>query len=74
MFLLYRIYDLAPVKYENLRPEKARKAPEADADPANMGGAEEDEDPIRRAPGRSSRICNVQSQGSCPSQFSPCDI
>ena len=27
MFLLYRIYDLAPVKYENLRPEKPQKPP-----------------------------------------------
>ncbi|KAF7792053.1 hypothetical protein EIP86_003081 [Pleurotus ostreatoroseus] len=32
VFLLYRIYDLATVKYENLRPEKPQKQPLLDED------------------------------------------
>ncbi|PSR73228.1 hypothetical protein PHLCEN_2v10888 [Hermanssonia centrifuga] len=43
VFHLYRIYDLHPVKHENLRPEKLQKSPsaiegEADEDDAQSGG------------------------------------
>ena len=44
MFLLYRIYDLAPVKYENLRPEKPQKPPVTAQD-----GDEEGASPVEDA-------------------------
>ncbi|KAJ3552911.1 hypothetical protein NM688_g3903 [Phlebia brevispora] len=41
VFLLYRIYDLAPVKHDNLRPEKAQKSRAEDAEGEEANNAEE---------------------------------
>lgn len=62
MFLLHRMYDLAPVKHENLRPEKPQKLPIADV--AEERGVDDEANPeaiaSRKRPRRTRSRKNVE--------------
>ena len=67
VFLLYRIYDLAPVRHENLRPEKPQKVAQVlneDEDAAVAEGADAGDDNVGAKTSRPTRPRRAV-EGSC---------